>query len=102
MVPSEKTFVEWAKNDNLELTENGYPIGVPTVKELIAILSKLPEDYRVYCCGAENYLWPGGKFCVSVFRQNQEYHVINVHSGAYSTWLHLSRKVGSVCAPHAA
>ena len=22
--------------------------------------------------------WPGGKFCVSVFRQNQEYHVINV------------------------
>ena len=22
---------------------------------------------------------PGGKFCVSVFRQNQEYHVINVH-----------------------
>ena len=23
--------------------------------------------------------WPGGKFCVSVFRQNQEYHIINVH-----------------------
>ena len=22
---------------------------------------------------------PLGKFCVSVFRQNQEYHVINVH-----------------------
>ena len=22
---------------------------------------------------------PGGKFCVSVFRQNQEYHIINVH-----------------------
>ena len=24
---------------------------------------------------------PGGKFCVSVFRQNQEYHVINVQDG---------------------
>ena len=23
--------------------------------------------------------WHGGKFCVSVFRQNQEYHVFNVH-----------------------
>ena len=23
----------------------------------------------------------GGKFCVSVFRQNQEYHVFNVHDG---------------------
>ena len=22
---------------------------------------------------------PGGKFCVSVFRQNQEYHIIDVH-----------------------
>ena len=43
--------------------------------------------------------WPGGKFCVSVFRQNQEYHVINVHDGAYSPWLQLSRKVGAVCAP---
>lgn len=32
-------------------------IGVPTVKELIAILQKLPEDYRVYCCGGENYLY---------------------------------------------
>ena len=42
---------------------------------------------------------PGGKFCVSVFRQNQEYHVINVHDGAYSPWLQLSRKVGAVCAP---
>lgn len=42
---------------------------------------------------------PGGKFCVSVFRQNQEYHVINVHDGAYSPWLQLSRKVGTVCAP---
>ncbi len=23
--------------------------------------------------------WPLRKFCVSVFRQNQEYHIINVH-----------------------
>ena len=35
----------------------GMPMGVPTVKELIAILSKLPEDYRVSCCGGENYLY---------------------------------------------
>ena len=35
----------------------GVPIGCPTVKELIAILSKLPEDYRVTCCGAENFLY---------------------------------------------
>ena len=30
------------------------------------------------------FIWifgPGGKFCVSVFRQNQEYHVFNVHEG---------------------
>ena len=26
-------------------------------------------------------MWHGGKFCVSVFRQNQEYHVFNVHDG---------------------
>jgi hypothetical protein len=36
---------------------HGLPIGTPTVKELIAILSKYPEDYRVTCCGAENYLY---------------------------------------------
>ena len=35
----------------------GHPIGMPTIKELIAILSKFPEDYRVTCCGAENYLY---------------------------------------------
>ena len=35
----------------------GLPIGTPTVKELIAILSKYPEDYRVTCCGAANYLY---------------------------------------------
>ena len=36
--------------------QKGHPIGIPTVKELIALLSKFPEDYRVTCCGAENYL----------------------------------------------
>jgi hypothetical protein len=35
----------------------GLPIGTPTVKELIAILSKYPENYRVTCCGAANYLY---------------------------------------------
>ena len=35
----------------------GYYIGKPTVKEMIAILSKLPQDYRVTCCGGENYLY---------------------------------------------
>ena len=42
--------------DRMDL-RHGMPMGVPTVKELIAILSKLPEDYRVYCCGGENYLY---------------------------------------------
>ena len=36
---------------------DGYCIGTPTVKELIAILSKLPQDYRVTCCGGQNYLY---------------------------------------------
>ena len=36
---------------------DGHYIGTPTVKELIAILSKLPQDYRVTCCGGENYLY---------------------------------------------
>ena len=36
---------------------DGYPIGVPTVEELIEILRQLPSDYRVTCCGAENYLY---------------------------------------------
>lgn len=35
----------------------GYPLGNLTVKELIAVLSKMPEDYCVTCCGAENYLY---------------------------------------------
>ena len=38
-------------------SRSGIPIGTPTVKELIAILSKLPQDYKVYCCGADNYLY---------------------------------------------
>ena len=42
---------------------------------------------------------PLGEFCVSDFRQNQEYHVFNVHDRAYSPWSTLSRKVGTVCAP---
>lgn len=37
--------------------KTGYPLGNLTVKELIAVLSKMPEDYRVTCCGAENYLY---------------------------------------------
>ena len=52
--------------------------------------------------GFRDSTWPLREFCVSDFRQNQEYYVINVHDGAYSPWLHLSRKVGTVCAPYAA
>ena len=35
----------------------GRPLGTPTVKELIAILSKFPEDYSVTCCGTDNFLY---------------------------------------------
>lgn len=35
----------------------GHYIGTPTVKELITILSVLPQDYKVTCCGGENYLY---------------------------------------------
>jgi hypothetical protein len=42
---------------NQENNNEGYCIGQPTVKELIAILSQLPEDYRVTCCGEESYLY---------------------------------------------
>ena len=38
-------------------TRRGLPLGTPTVKEMIAILSKYPEDYRVTCCGADNYFY---------------------------------------------
>ena len=53
-------------------SRNGYYIGTPTVKELIAILSKLPEDYRVYNCGADNYLylWSTQK-CITI--DNERY-----------------------------
>lgn len=44
-------------DDLLGCSREGIPIGYPTVKELIAILSKLPQDYKVYCCGADNYLY---------------------------------------------
>ena len=36
---------------------DGFRIGKPTVKSLIAILSKLPQDYTVTCGGGENYLY---------------------------------------------
>lgn len=45
----------------------GIPIGTPTVKELIAILSKFPEDCRVSCCGADNHLhWFVDKNCLTI------------------------------------
>ena len=34
----------------------GQPLGYPTVKELVAALSNLPEDYLVTCCGAECFV----------------------------------------------
>ena len=45
---------------------------------------------------------PLRKFCVSDFRQKQEYHMYAVHDGAYSPCLPLSREGGTVCAPLAA
>ena len=60
------------------------------------------KDYLVIEGLRINYCGPGGKFCVSVFRQNQEYHVINVHDGAYSPWSTLSRQGGTVYTPRAA
>ena len=38
-------------------TRTGYSIGTPTVKALIEVLRKFPEDYIVTCGGAENYLY---------------------------------------------
>lgn len=35
----------------------GRPLGTPTVKELIAVLSKMPEDYLVTCCGTDSFLY---------------------------------------------
>ena len=46
-------------SDLLEMmgTRYGLPLGNPSIKEMIAILSKYPEDYRVTCCGGSNYLY---------------------------------------------
>ena len=46
--------------------------------------------------------WPLRKFCVSDFRQKQEYHMYAVHDEACSPCLPLSREDGTVCAPLAA
>ena len=46
-------FMKYEVNEMIEVD----PIVAPTVKELIAILSKLPEDYRVYSSGAECFLY---------------------------------------------
>ena len=47
------------------------------------MLEKYSNDKRQerlkYCKEHLKTMGPGGKFCVSVFRQNQEYHIINVH-----------------------
>lgn len=58
---TEKNFIAWANNElcGASLTEEdgtrcGVPMGTPTVKELIAILSKLPEDYRFFQIGPTN------------------------------------------------
>ncbi|MBR2311134.1 MAG: hypothetical protein IKA47_11495 [Oscillospiraceae bacterium] len=71
----------------------------PVVAEVAQIITDLLKAVNDLPDGTKEVIRPGGKFCVSVFRQNQEYHVINVHDGAYSPWLQLSRKVGEVCAP---
>ena len=42
---------------NSDFNNEGYPIGLPTVKELVAILRQLPQDYKVTCCGANSYLY---------------------------------------------
>ena len=65
-----------------------------TMEEALKYPLPSAEDYDGYYQNR-----PLREFCVSVFRQNQEYHVINVHDGAYSPWLQLSRQGGAVCAP---
>ena len=56
----EQIFMDAEMIDNI-MERMGYrvgkPIGIPTVKELIAILRKMPEDYRVTCCGTDNFLY---------------------------------------------
>ena len=47
------------------------------------IAERLAKDSFILPSTIHSFAWngPGGKFCVSVFRQNQEYHVFNVHDG---------------------
>ena len=75
--------------------------------ETILTRGKFEVDYyqREYRWGRkqiEQMLRPLRKFCVSDFRQKQEYHMYAVHDGAYSPCLPLSREGGTVCAPLAA
>lgn len=57
--------------EDLGRTE-GMPMGYPTVKVFIDILSELPKDYRVTCCGAENYLYLSEKDkCITI--DNERY-----------------------------
>ena len=50
----------------------GRHLGTPTVKQMIKILSKLPEDYRITCCGAENYLYVfASSKCITI--DNEQY-----------------------------
>ena len=44
---------EW---EAMGIVSEGQYIGIPTVKELIAILTKLPQDYKVTCCGTVGYI----------------------------------------------
>ena len=48
---------EKAYERSYEGCHEGNAIGTPTVKELITILSQLPEDFRVTCCGTDGYLY---------------------------------------------
>ena len=64
------------------------------------IRNQLEEDFAKDQVSIKEYMDRHvGIFCVSVFRQNQEYHVINVHDGAYFPCLRLFWKVETVCAP---
>ena len=45
---------------------------------------------------------PLREFCVSDFRQNQEYHIINVHGGGLFPLKQDSRKAGPAFTPHTA
>lgn len=53
-----EAWMELASMDDalVRCYSKGQPIATPTVKELIAILSKLPENYRVTCCGTDGFL----------------------------------------------